>query len=202
MFPLPVGAVQGGPDQLFDRFAALQAPAKVWNYKHVRYPFNMPEDAGMATRTHTFTAILDRKKETEEGVLFSKGERSGGVSLYIKNNRLKYVYNPNHNKYFVAESEKELPLGKVTIKLEFTVIGRQKAKAVIFINGEKAGETLVEAFTVAMSTTLKANPISSVYEKDYEAPFEYSGTIDEIIIDVPSSKVNPREELQKILQND
>lgn len=202
VFPMPAGGVQGGPDELFDKFAAMNAPARVWSYKHVRYPFDIPEEPGLATRSHTFTAVLDRRSETEEGVIFSKGERSTGVSLYIKNNRLKYVYNANHDQYFVAESDRELPLGKVTVSLKFRVTGRQKAEAALFINGEKTGEVLVEAFSMAMSTFLKYNPFSSVYEKDYQSPFEYSGIIDEITIDVPASKRDPLEELERDLRND
>ena len=202
VFPLPVGAVQGGPDQLFDRFAAMQAPARVWTYKHVRYPFDIPENPGLATRSHVFTAKLNRKNTKEEGVLFSKGGRSDGVSFYIKNNRLKYVYNSNHDKYFIAESDRELPLGSVTVSLTFEVVGRQRAKVVLYINKEKTAETLVEAFTSAMSTFLKYNPRSSVYEADYKAPFEYTGTIDEIIIDVSASNIDPLEELRKDLKND
>lgn len=202
VFPMPAGGVQGGSDELFDKFAAMQAPAKVWSYKHVRYPFDIPEDPGLATRSHTFTAVLDRKSQTEEGVLFSKGERSTGVSFYVKDNRLKYVYNSNREKYFIAESDRELPLGKVTVSLTFTVVGRQKAEVVLFIDGQKTGEVLVEAFSVAMSTSLKYNPSSSVYEKDYQAPFEYTGVIDEITIDVPASNIDPLEELKRDLHND
>ncbi len=43
--------------------------------------------------THTVTADLNRASKDEDGVIFSKGDRFAGVSLYVKNNRLKYVYN-------------------------------------------------------------------------------------------------------------
>lgn len=181
---------------------AMQAPERFWSYKHVRYPFDIPEDLGLATRSHVVSVILDRQSTEEEGVLVSKGGRSGGVSFYVKNNRLKYVYNPNHETYHIAESDRELPLGKVKVELKFTVVGRQKAEVELFIDGEQTGKTLVEGFTVSMSTSLKYNPRSSVYEAHYEAPFEYSGIIDEFSIRVPSSVIDPLEELQKDLQND
>jgi hypothetical protein len=33
-------------------------------------------------------------------------------------------------------------------------------------------------------TSLRTNKFTSVYDKDYEAPFEYDGEIKEIVIDV------------------
>ena len=156
------------------------------SYKHVRYPFVLPADPGIATRTGVITVKLARKSKQEEGVLIAAGDRFSGISFYVKNNRLKYVFNLYGRTYFVAESADELPTGEVEVKLAFTVTGEEKAIAEIFINEQKTGGTKVDGFPYSRGpggvTCLKANPFTSVYDKDYAAPFEYTGEIKQIDI--------------------
>lgn len=175
-------------------------------YKHVRYPFVLPADPGIATRTGSITVTLLRKSEKEEGVLIAAGDRFSGISFYIKNNKLKYVFNLYGRTYFIAESADGLPTGKVEVKLVFTVTGEEKAIAEIYINEKKTGETKVEGFPYSRGpggvTSLKANPFTSVYDKDYAAPFEYTGEIQQIDIHLDAAGLSVEKALNRAFVED
>lgn len=199
VFPMPMNGFNACREQLTSSFSMLNIPAKRWEYKHIIYPYDMTEDPGLCNRTHVITATLNRKSKEESGVILSKGDRFGGVSIYVIRNRLKYVYNLDGDTAFTVESDKELPLGKTDIKIKFTVTGKERALVEIFINEEKTGETTVTAFhlSTSMIQSLKINRYSSVYDTDYESPFEYDGIIDKVTIDVAAGFINTEEEIKK-----
>ena len=55
----------------------------------------IPESASVNIRNRSYTIAVDVDVQTPEaeGVLFSHGARFGGHSLYVKDRKLKYVYN-------------------------------------------------------------------------------------------------------------
>ena len=188
VFPLLSGDFHAYRDQLFEVFTSISLPEHNKTYRHIRYAYDIPQDLSLGNRTHTFTAILNRKAITEKGVLISKGDRFGGITLYVKDNRIKYVYNVDADTYYVLISKEELPLGEVKVQLTFTVTGKEKATAQLFINGEDQGSVNIEQFhyTTSPITTIKANKYTPVYD-DYEIPFEYDGIIEEINIYAPET---------------
>jgi len=74
----------------------------------------VPESAAPNTRNRSFTvgALVDLPKPGAQGVLFAHGSRFGGHALYIKDNRLHYVYSfVGINQQKIVASE-DLPTGK------------------------------------------------------------------------------------------
>ena len=55
----------------------------------------MPESVAPNIRNRSYTIAVEVTIDTEEagGVLFAHGSRFGGHALYIKDRKLKYVYN-------------------------------------------------------------------------------------------------------------
>jgi arylsulfatase len=55
----------------------------------------VPESQAVNVRNRSYTigALVDVPEPGAEGVLFAHGSRFGGHSLYVKENRLHYVYN-------------------------------------------------------------------------------------------------------------
>lgn len=176
------------------------------NYHHVLYLYDMPHDPGLGVKTSTIKVVLNRKDEKEEGVLLARGDRFGGLSFYVKDNKIKYVYNTDCDQYYVAVSEKELPIGLVEVRADFTLLKDDKAHVELFINGEKTGEVLIKQlfYTTGngVPTSLRVNKFSSVYDKDYASPFEYDGWIEDIIIDVAGGSLDLMVELEKTLVHD
>ena len=206
VYPMQNTGLLASRDQLASAHSAYHFPAQHLEFHRVRYPYDLVREPGIGNRTNTITAVLDRKNGTEEGVILAKGDRFGGISIYIKNNRLKYVYNLDADTYYTAESKEELPFGKVEIKVKFTVTGKEKATAELFVNEKKTGETKIEKFHYTTGagapTSLKINKHTSVYDVDYTSPFEYNGIIEKVVIDVADSSVDVKEELEKALHVD
>src|SRR4051795_6025876 len=65
--------------------------------RYVYYPevAEVPESqaVNLRNRSYAIGAVVDIANGKAEGVLFSHGARFGGHSLYVKDNRLNYVYN-------------------------------------------------------------------------------------------------------------
>jgi arylsulfatase len=72
----------------------LLSPAR---NRYVYYPgmSEVPESQAVNVRNRSYTigALVDVPEPGAEGVLFAHGSRFGGHSLYVKENRLHYVYN-------------------------------------------------------------------------------------------------------------
>lgn len=206
VFPMPNKGLLAHRDELKKYLGTFPLPAVHLEFNNVRYPFDLPNDPGIGTRSGQIKAVLERKSKEEEGVIFAKGDRFGGVSLYVLHNRLKYVYNLDADTYFVVESDKELPLGQVEIKAVFTVTGKENADVELFINNKKAGETKITRFFYTTGAgapvSLKINKHTSVYDKDYAAPFEYTGVIKQIVVDAEAAFAYVEEEVARDLVHD
>ena len=86
--------------------------------RYVYYPdaAEVPESAAVNIRNRSYTHRRRgrrRVRRTPAGVLFSHGARFGGHSLYVKDRKLKYVYNFVGINEQMVESTEEVPTGQV-----------------------------------------------------------------------------------------
>ncbi|MDI9915379.1 arylsulfatase [Rhodococcus sp. IEGM 1379] len=63
-------------------------------------------------RSYSIAAVADIPEPGATGVLFSHGGRFGGHSLYVKNNRLQYVYNFLGMEQQKISADEDLPIGE------------------------------------------------------------------------------------------
>jgi arylsulfatase A-like enzyme len=136
--------------------------------------------------SYTITANAEIEQNGAEGVLISYGNRLGGFSFYVKNNKLTFAYNAD-GKLIELTSSKSIPTGKVELKSQVNYTNDGKDKTVsLFINGEEVG-------TKALG---KISNVSSGYEglevgKDigttvstsYKAPFAFTGKLGNVVFD-------------------
>ena len=91
--------------------------------RYTYYPggAEIPESAAQNLRNRSYTIAVEVTINTEEagGVLFSQGARFGGHALYLKDGRLKYVYNFVGLEEQVIESTEPVPLGHVVLSASF-----------------------------------------------------------------------------------
>jgi arylsulfatase len=91
--------------------------------RYVFYPggSEIPESVAPNIRSRSFTVAVEATIDTEEagGVLFAQGARFGGHALYIKDRKLKYVYNFVGLQEQVVESTIEVPTGRVVLSASF-----------------------------------------------------------------------------------
>jgi len=121
----------------------------------------------------TITAEVEIPKDGGNGVLLAQGGRFGGYSLYMKEGKVKYVYNwLDAERYTIASTEK-VPAGKATIRFEFAYAGGPPGsggKGTIFVNDKKVAEgkianTLGYAFGIDETADVgldEATPVTEV----------------------------------------
>jgi arylsulfatase len=91
--------------------------------RYIYYPgtAEIPETAAANLRNRSYSIAVEVHVESDDasGVLFSHGSRFGGHALYVKDRKLKYVYNFVGSAQQLVESTKEIPAGRVILGASF-----------------------------------------------------------------------------------
>ncbi len=160
--------------------------------RYVYYPNTAPVPEGVAVnvrgRSYKILANVELT-DNASGVIFAHGSRFGGHSLFIKNNKLYYVYNflgikPEQ----VFESSINLASGKYTVGMEFIrektgKNGESVGKTKLYINEELVAEgpmkTQPAKFTLSGDGLCIAYDSGDAVSELYPSPSKFSGgTID------------------------
>jgi arylsulfatase len=206
VFPMLRFSMHGKPENLGRQYAdkiRIQPARHV--FRNVIKPVNLVGNKAIggsigSRAGQSVVAYLHRDSRSEEGVIYSSGQRFGGFSFYIKDNRLKYVYNANKFQYFTATSKEELPLGDIQAAYVYQYHeDGEYATVELFVNGESAGKTKITRFCymTGFTASLLANPYSPVTE-DYQSPFAFNGRADKIILEQYDTEVDAEEVLRKL----
>lgn len=128
------------------------------------------------TKEHSITVELNRESKEEQGTLIADGGRFGGWVLYVKNNKVYFTNNYIGEHLSTIESG-ELPLGQVTILLQYTPTAQKAGNVKLFINGQLAGElqNIKRGFGPGVLAIGKS-ALTPVVE-EIVVPFAYSGHI-------------------------
>jgi arylsulfatase A-like enzyme len=166
--------------------------------RYVYYPdaAEVPEAAAVniRNRSYSIAVAVDIQSEEAGGVLFSHGARFGGHALYLKDGKLKYVYNFVGTKEQVIESSRDVPTGKVVLSASFEKESDglpTTGTLSLYIDDEKVGEgeimTQPGNFSlVGEGLNVGKDPAEPVTD-DYpgSSPYAFAGgTIKEAIVDV------------------
>ncbi|HXM58096.1 MAG TPA: arylsulfatase [Candidatus Dormibacteraeota bacterium] len=166
--------------------------------RYVYYPDSteVPESAAVNVRNRSYkiAAVVDVESPDAQGVLFSHGARFGGHSLYVKERRLKYVYNFVGSREQTIGSTRDIPTGAVVLAAVFEREGdTMPATGVLslYIDDEKVGEgriiTQPGNFSLAgEGLNVGRDPAEPVTD-DYPGgrPYAFTGgRIDHVIVDV------------------
>ena len=123
--------------------------------RYIYYPHTLevPEAVAVNVRGRSFKiaaeVVID--KPGAEGVLFAHGHSFGGHALYVKDGKLKYVYNFLGENEQMITSDIDVPTGKVVLGVEFAKEKLQAIRnspvpnqcigtATLYINDKKVGE--------------------------------------------------------------
>jgi arylsulfatase len=91
--------------------------------RYVYYPggSEIPESVAPNVRNRSYTVAVEVTIETDEagGILLAQGGRFGGHALYVKDGKLKYVYNFAGIREQVVESDEPVPLGRHVLSVSF-----------------------------------------------------------------------------------
>ena len=166
--------------------------------RYIYYPdtAEVPETAAVNIRNRSYSIAVEVRIDSGDasGVLFSHGARFGGHSLYVKDGRLKYVYNFVGSREQIVESDTTIPTGEVILGASFVREGNgmpATGTLSLFIDDQKVGEGRImtqpgnfslvgEGLNVGRDP---GEPVTSDYAGAH--PFTFSGgAIKRAIVDV------------------
>jgi hypothetical protein len=123
--------------------------------RYVYYPgtLEVPEAVAVNIRGRSFkiAADVDLRSPEAGGVVFAHGHHFGGHALYLKDGKLKYVYNFLGENEQMITSDADVPTGKCVLGVEFVKEKLQAIRnspvpnqcvgtATLYINDQKVGE--------------------------------------------------------------
>ena len=199
VFPMLRSAFHARPENLSRMYGDhLQLPKKTVEFHNIIEPFDLTRDRNIdtANASHVVIAEIVRSSKEEEGVIYSNGQRFGGVTFYVKDNHLKYAYNDNVS-HTIAESEHELPTGTLTVGFSFI---RKKDHAIVtlYVNGQEEGTVKIEhfAYMIGFSSTVGANRYTPVVP-EYEVPFAWQGKLNALKLQQLPTIIDGKKEIEK-----
>ncbi|NOK19411.1 arylsulfatase [Corallococcus carmarthensis] len=169
-----------------------------------------PENAAVhvLNRPHTITADAEVKPDTE-GVLLCHGGLTGGYTFFIQDRKLHYVYNFVGEREFHIESAVDVPEGRSELKFEFEPTGKPDlavgkgapGRGRLYINGDLVAQSTIDdtmpvAISLGEGLTCGRDEQSSV-SKRYAAPFEFTGMLHQVTVDVVGEHVRDTQAEQK-----
>jgi arylsulfatase len=165
-------------------------------YRYYPGGAEVPESVApnIRNRSYTIAAEMDIETPKASGVIFSQGSRFGGHALYVKDGRLKYVYNWIGELEQIVESNETIPSGHVVLSASFEKQGDTmptQGTLSLYIRDQKLGEETIRTqpgkfglggggLVVGRSG---AEPVTNDYAGDAPWPF-VGGTIKRVVIDV------------------
>jgi arylsulfatase len=192
------------------RFADERPELTKARQSYVYYPGTqmIPENvaAKLLNKSHSLTADVEIPKGGAEGVVICHGGNVGGYTLFVKDKKLHYVHNYVGAEEFHVVSNVDVPEGKVALTYEFEKNGEPDfktgkgaaGKAQLYVNKKLVGETALP-YTVPLALGIgsgvfigrnSGSPVSQLYGP----PFEFTGTIYQVTVDVSGKLIEDSEE--------
>jgi arylsulfatase len=146
----------------------------------------------MKNKSFSITAEVEVPSKGAEGVIIHQGGAFGGMSLYAKSGKVKFVYNFFGLQTFTTDANQPIPSGTHQVRMEFAYDGGGLAKGgnvSLYYDGKKVGEGRVErthplVFSADETTDIgrdTATPVTSDYTRKTSA---FNGRINWVQIDL------------------
>ena len=177
--------------------------------RYIYYPGTSPVPEGVAVntrgRSYKILANVDIEDGKAEGVIFAHGSRFGGHALFIKDNKLHYVYNFLGIKPEQKFVSPPLAPGKQTVGMEFTresagKYGESIGKAKLYVNDKVVAEgemkTQLGKFTLSGDGLCVGRDSGDAVSEDYTTPGEFEGgTIQAVAVTIEKKQYLDLEKL-------
>jgi arylsulfatase A-like enzyme len=183
-------------DRAIERFNAqfVGRPEVVMGKVQFLYPGTvLPESSiiNIRNKSHSVTAEVEVPVSGSDGVIIAQGANFGGWALYIRNGRLKYIYNFLGLANYSVESPSTITEGKHEVGLQFKYDGGGLGKggtASLFIDGVKIADGRIEntagVIFSADSTSMVGDKIGAPISSDFkESGNKFNGKINWVRIE-------------------
>jgi arylsulfatase A-like enzyme len=179
-------------DRMFELFGARFRPNsphpvdRRYVYRPPMSPLPGQAAAAIGGRSFDLTATITRKVG-DEGVLFATGTQNSGISIFVQNDRLVVDYNA-FDDHTILESDIEVPVGRSTLVAQFRRGAGSVGTMAISVDGAPAGSADLPLFMRMMSSVGPsiAYDHGSPVSNRYEAPFAFTGTLHDVVIQLLS----------------
>jgi arylsulfatase len=184
------------------------------SYTYYPHTQSIPSNAAVKilNRSHSITADVEIPTGGAEGVLLAHGGNDGGYSFYIKGGKLYWVHNYVARSLYHVESVESIPEGRHQLRFEFEVTGAPDiakgkgtpGRAQLYIDGKLVGDADIPVTTplalgLGNGVNVGIAPGSPI-TPDYEPPFQFTGKIHTVVVDVTGELIKDSEaELRAIL---
>ena len=192
-----------------ERFAEQRPQLSRDRKRYVYYPGTqqVPPNSAVSVinRPHSITAEVEIPDGGAEGVIFSHGGNDGGYVLYVEDGRLRYAHNYVATRHFKVVSEEELPAGRVELRYEFEPTGEpdlrsgkgSPGRGQLYMDDRLVGQeefpvTVPIMFGLGGGVSVGRDEGSPVLP-DYAPPFEFTGTIHRVTVDVSGDLIEDDE---------
>jgi len=156
-------------------------------------------------RPHSISADVEIPAGGAEGVLLAHGGIDSGYSFYMKSGKLHWVHNYVSRALYHVESREKVPEGRHQLRFEFEVTGKPDiasgkgvpGRAQLYIDGKLVAQAEVPVTTplalgLTSGVTCGLAPGAPV-TPDYQPPFEFTGKIYSVTVDVSGELIEDRE---------
>ena len=179
-------------DRMFELFGSRFRPNsphpvdRRYVYRPPMSPLPGQAAAAIGGRSFDLTATITREAG-DEGVLFATGTQNSGISIFVQNDRLVVDYNA-FDDHTILESDIEVPAGESTLVAQFRRGGGSVGSMAVSVDGTPAGSAELALFMRMMSSVGPsiAYDHGSPVSNRYEAPFAFTGTLHEVVIQLLS----------------
>jgi arylsulfatase A-like enzyme len=195
-----------GAQRVAEERPAIAVDRSSYTYYPHTQPVSASAGVNVMNRPHSITAEVEIPAEGAEGVIFSHGGSDGGYSLYMQDGLLHYVHNYVAREYLHVQSNEKVPAGKHQLRFEFEVTGPPDIKngkgvpgrAQLYFDGKLVGQaefpfTTPLMFGVAGGALECGMDSGSPVTPAYKPPFEFTGTIDTVTVDVSGELIQDSE---------
>ncbi len=173
----------------------LAKPTQRYRYYPDTAPVPEAQAVNLHNRSYTIGALVDLPAPGAQGVLFSQGSRFGGHTLYVKDNRLRYV----NNFVGIAEqqvvADADLPVGEnLILSASFDKDGEETPGTAtgmlsLYVGDKKVGEGRIkmQPGMFGLGTGLTVGRSQRAVSSDFPGvrPWHFTGgTIRLVAVDV------------------
>lgn len=207
---LPISA--GGIDRLLAQRPSPGTARKVYELYPGGSPISFSAAPRLTNRAHSITAHVDIPEEGAEGVLLSLGNRHGGFTFFVKDDRLHFVHNYLSLDRFRVSGTVPLPRGATTLRVEFAPTGPARilegfgtpAEIRLFHGEEVVGLLAIPHSVPVTFGTTGMSCGESFYDtvdpESYVGPFPFSGGLEKVVVDITGELIiHPEAELTRLM---
>lgn len=135
----------------------------------------------------------------DAGVLYATGTENAGISFFVHDRRIVVDYNA-FGDHTVVTSTREIPEGRVTLAFQLRRTEGRSGTITLGINGEPCGSADI-GFVMGVISSIGASigqDHGSAVSERYEAPFPYSGTMHELVIQLSPDRYRDTAEAEAV----